>query len=119
MHRTPTEDFDLENAKAQAIEKIMEENELTERGFRIEEVTWLKKKGKALVKFASLGIWLDSVEGAEWILDNGLLVDQRYFGSVERCEIKRKRSFRCQRFGHLAWSPQNNLVLCARIPKSD
>lgn len=104
VHRTPTEDFDLENAYAQAIEKIIEENELTERGFRIEEVTWLKKKDKALGKFASLGIWLDSAEGAEWILDNGLLVGQRYIGSVERCEIKRKRCFRCQRFGHLAWS---------------
>ena len=28
VHRTPTENFDLENANAQAIEKIMEENDL-------------------------------------------------------------------------------------------
>lgn len=65
VHRTPTEDFDLENASPQAIEKIMDENELTERGFRIEEVAWLKKKDKELGKFASLGIWFDSVGGAE------------------------------------------------------
>ena len=104
VHRTPTEDFDLENTNAQAIEKVMEENELTERGFQIEEVAWLKKKDKALGKFASLGIWFDSAEGADWMLNNGLLVGQRYIGSVERCEIKKKRCFRCQRFGHLAWS---------------
>jgi hypothetical protein len=104
VHRTPTDDFDLENANAEAIEKIMEENDLAEQGFRIEEVAWLKRKDKALGKFASLGIWFDSVEGAEYILDKGFLVGQRFIGSVERCEIKKKRCFRCQRFGHLAWS---------------
>jgi hypothetical protein len=30
IHRTPTEDFDLENTNAEAIEKIIEENDLTE-----------------------------------------------------------------------------------------
>ncbi|CEJ62844.1 hypothetical protein PMG11_11329 [Penicillium brasilianum] len=104
VHRTPTEDFDLENATADAIEKIMEENDLTGHGYRVEEVAWLKRKDKILGKFASLGIWLDSAEGAEHILNNGLLVGQRYIGSVERREIKKKRCFRCQRFGHLAWS---------------
>lgn len=104
VHRTPTEDFDLENANARAIEKIMEENDLPGQGFRIEEVAWLKRKDKPLGKFASLGIWFDSTEGAECILNNGLLVGQRYIGSVERREIKKKRCFRCQRFGHLAWS---------------
>jgi hypothetical protein len=104
VHRTPTEDFDLENANAQAIEKITAENELAEQGFQIEEVAWLKRKDKMLGKFASLGIWFDSAEGAEYILNNGLLVGQRYIGSVERREIKKKRCFRCQRFGHLAWS---------------
>lgn len=104
VHRTPTEDFDLENANKQAIEKITEENDLIRQGFRIEEAAWLKKKDKTLGKFASLGIWFDSPEGADWILDNGLLVGERYIGSVERCEIKKKRCFRCQRFGHLAWS---------------
>jgi hypothetical protein len=104
VHRTPTEDFDLENASTQAIAKIMEENDLAERGFRIEELAWLKRKDKALGKFASLGIWFDSAEGAEYMLNNGLVVGQRYIGSVERREIKKKRCFRCQRFGHLAWS---------------
>jgi DNA gyrase/topoisomerase IV subunit A len=104
VHRTPTEDFDLENANAQAIEKIMEDNDLGERGFHIEEVAWLKRKDKVLGKFASLGIWFDSADGAEYILNNGLVVGQRYIGSVERREIKKKRCFRCQRFGHLAWS---------------
>jgi hypothetical protein len=104
VHRTPTEDFDLENANAEAIEKIMEENDLAGQGYQIEEVAWLKRKDKLLGKFASLGIWFDSPKGAECILNNGLLVGQRYIGSVEHREIKKKRCFRCQRFGHLAWS---------------
>jgi hypothetical protein len=104
VHRTPTEDFDLENANSEAIEKIMEENDLARRGYQVEEVAWLKRKDKILGKFASLGIWLDSAEGAEFILNDGLLVGERYIGSVERREIKKKRCFRCQRFGHLAWS---------------
>ncbi|CEJ62888.1 hypothetical protein PMG11_11373 [Penicillium brasilianum] len=73
VHRTPTEDFDLENANTQAIEKIMEDNDLVERGFHIEEVAWLKRKDKVLGKFASLGIWFDSADGAEYILNNGLV----------------------------------------------
>ena len=56
VHRTPTEDLDPEHAKKQTIEKIVDENELAERGFRIEDVAWLKKKDKPLGKFASLGI---------------------------------------------------------------
>jgi hypothetical protein len=44
-HRTPTGDLDLEG-KAQAIDKIMDKNDLTEHGFRIEDLTWLKKKDK-------------------------------------------------------------------------
>jgi hypothetical protein len=95
VHRTPTEDFDLENANARAIKKIIEENDLSGQGFRIEEVAWLKRKDKPLGKFASLRIWFDSTEGAEYILNNGLLVGQRYIGSVERREIKKKRCFRC------------------------
>jgi hypothetical protein len=37
-NRTLIEDFDLENANTEAIEKIIEENDLVERGFRIEEI---------------------------------------------------------------------------------
>jgi hypothetical protein len=104
VHRTPTEFYDLENSNAQAIERIVADNDMTDRGFCIEEIAWLKKKDKALGNFASLGIWFDSPEGADWVLGNGFLAGQRYIGSVERCEIKRKRCFRCNRFGHLAWS---------------
>lgn len=104
MHRTPTKNFDLENANSQAIQIIIEENDLAEQGFQIEELVWLKRKDKVLGKFASLGIWFDSAEGAEYILNNSLLIRQRYIGSVEHREIKKKRCFRYQRFGYLAWS---------------
>jgi hypothetical protein len=53
VHRTSTKDFNLDNANAQAIEKITAENELVEQGYRIEEVAWLKRKDKVLGKFAS------------------------------------------------------------------
>ncbi|OJJ29547.1 hypothetical protein ASPWEDRAFT_144302, partial [Aspergillus wentii DTO 134E9] len=104
VHRTPTEDLNLETDYNQVIEKITEQNDLAEQGHRIEEVVWLKRADKALGKFASLGIWLDSPEGADHFINRGFVIDKRYIGSVERREIKKKRCFRCQRFGHLAWS---------------
>lgn len=84
--------------------KITEENGLQERGFRVEDVAWLKKRDKMLGTFASMGIWFDSEEAVQWMIDTGVLNDQRYIGRVEKCEIKKKRCFRCQGFGHLAWS---------------
>lgn len=104
VHHVPTQGLDLERDKTAAIRKIMEENDLQERGFRIEDIAWLKKRDKVLGTFASMGVWFDSAEAAQWMIDNGLLLDQRYIGRVEKCEIKKKRCFRCQRFGHLAWS---------------
>ncbi|GFF62624.1 hypothetical protein IFM51744_10999 [Aspergillus udagawae] len=102
VHRTPTEDFDLKNANTKAIKKIIEENDLAGQGYQIKEVAWLKRKDKPLGKFTSLSIWFDSPEGAEHILNNSLLVSQRYISSVERREIKKKRCFQCQYFRHLA-----------------
>jgi hypothetical protein len=93
--------LDLKRDKIAAIKKITDKNDLQERGFRIEDIAWLKKKDKILGTFASMGIWFDSAEAAQWMLDNGLLIDQRYIGRVEKCEIKKKRCFRCQGFGHL------------------
>ena len=104
VHHTPTHGLDLDRDKAGVIRKITEENELERRGFRIEDIAWLKKRDKVLGTFATLGIWFDSADGAQWMIDDGLLLDESYIGRVEKCEIKRKRCFRCQRFGHLAWS---------------
>jgi hypothetical protein len=42
VHRTLTKEFNLETASTQAIEKIMEENNLVESGFYIKELAWLK-----------------------------------------------------------------------------
>lgn len=104
VHRTPTEEFDLETGATQAAEKIVSENSLAEQGFHIEELAWMKARDKTLGKFASLGIWFDSAEGAEHMLRNGFLVNGHYIPHVEQREIKKKRCFRCQRFGHLAWT---------------
>ncbi|THC87599.1 hypothetical protein EYZ11_012956 [Aspergillus tanneri] len=90
VHRVPTEDFDLEGNKRKGIEKIMEENELTGRGFLVEDIAWLKKKDRPLGRSASMGIWLNSPEAAEWIINNGLLVGQRYIGSVELYRVDQK-----------------------------
>jgi hypothetical protein len=47
VHRTLTEDFDLENAGKQAIEKVKEENELARQGFQ--EVAWLEEEDKDVI----------------------------------------------------------------------
>ena len=67
-----------------------------------------KKKDKALGNHASLGIWFDTAEGVDYMLSKGFLVSQKFIGSVERRELKRKRCFRCQRFGHLRMVMQGN-----------
>ncbi|KAJ5138858.1 uncharacterized protein N7515_003706 [Penicillium bovifimosum] len=118
VHRTPTEEFNLETGATQAAEKIIEDNDLAEHGFHIEELAWMKAKDKALGKFASLGIWFDSAEGAEHMLRSGFVVSQHYIPQVERREIKKKRCFRCQRFGHLPMLEKNLRILQLNMMKS-
>jgi hypothetical protein len=103
IHHVPTQGLDLERDKERVIRKIVEENDLQDRGFRIEDIAWLKRRDKVLGTFASMGIWFDSEEAAQWLLTRGLLINQHHIGRVEKCEIKKKRCFRCQGFGHLAW----------------
>jgi hypothetical protein len=55
----------------------------------------MKAKDKALGKFASLGIWFDSIEGAEYMLRNRFLVSGQYIARMERRDIKKKRYYRC------------------------
>ena len=118
VHRTPTEEFDLGTGASpptaeqiiQAAGKIIEENNLAKHSFHIEDLAWIKAKDKILGKFASLGIWFDSAEGAEYMLCSSFLVNQHYIPYIERCKIKKKRYFRYQHFGHLAW-------LCKETPR--
>ncbi|KAJ8147384.1 hypothetical protein LV165_008823 [Aspergillus fumigatus] len=77
VHRTPTEDFDLEGNKQHGIDKVIEENDLGSKGFQIKDIAWLKKKDHPLRTSASLGIWLNTPEAAEYLITNGLLVSQR------------------------------------------
>ena len=90
VHRVPTEDFNLDRGKTQGIWKILEENDLMEKGFEIEDIAWLKKKDRPLGRSALMGIWLNTLEAAESIIDNGLLVGQRYIRSVEPYRVKLK-----------------------------
>lgn len=94
----------------------MIENELKEKEFQVEDIAWLKKRDMPMGKSASMGIWLDSPEAAEWIINNGLLVGQRFIGSVEPYRVEQKRCRRCQQFGHLAWSCKKQVKCgyCAR-----
>jgi hypothetical protein len=104
VHRVPTADFSLPQNQKEGIRKIMEENDLADRGFDVNEIAWLKRPDKSLGVSGSMGIWLSTPDAAEWIVNNGLVFGERYIGSVEHYQIKRKRCHRCQRFGHLAWS---------------
>lgn len=106
VHHTLTEGFDLDGDKQQAINMVMEENDLATRGYQVEDLAWLKNPNKPLGKWVTLGIWLDTAEAAQWIINNGLLVGQRYFDNIIPYSVKQKRCYRCQRFGHLAWACQ-------------
>jgi hypothetical protein len=103
-HRVSTVDFSIPGSEKDGIQMIADENDLAAKGFHIDEIVWLRKPDKPLGMYASMGIWLDTPEAAEWIVNNGLVFGQRYVGSIEHYQIKRKRCYRCQRFGHLAWS---------------
>ena len=104
VHRMPTEGLQLPENKKEAIEKIMVENEMGAKGYCVEDVAWLKSQDRPLGMAASLGIWFDTPQAAGWTIHNGLVSGQRYIGSVEAYQVKKKRCHRCQGFGHLAWS---------------
>jgi hypothetical protein len=55
------------------IDKIMEENDLAAKGYQIDDIAWLKNKEKLLGMSASLGIWFDTPEAAEWLTNNGMV----------------------------------------------
>jgi hypothetical protein len=104
VHRMPTEDLQLPENKKEVITRIMEENDMTSKGYLVDDIAWLKSKDKPLGVSASMGIWFDTPEAAEWTIHNGLVCGQRYIGSVEAYQVKKKRCHRCQGFGHLAWA---------------
>jgi hypothetical protein len=104
VHRTPTDEVPLLENKEQSIAKITHENELNTRGFQISDLAWLKKKDSPLGTSASLAIWFESAEAAEWATRDGLLFGARYIGSIEPYQIQKKRCHRCLTVGHLAWS---------------
>jgi hypothetical protein len=104
VHRMPTEGLDLPEGKKEAIERIIEENDLKAKGYGIDDIAWLRGKDKPLGVSASLGIWFDTPEAADWTIYNGLVYRQRYIRSMEAYQVKKKRYHRCQGFGHLAWS---------------
>lgn len=102
-HRTPTAEVDMDE-KEESIEKIMRENELASKGSCIEEIAWLKKKDLPLGQSASLGIWFSSAEAAEQAVAQGLVFGQRFVPTIEHYQSRRKRCFRCQGIGHIAWN---------------
>jgi hypothetical protein len=80
----------------------MIENKLEEKGFEIADIAWLRKKDRPLGRSASMGIWFNTPEAAEWTRQEGLLVGQRYISSIEPYKVEKKRCYRYQGFGHLA-----------------
>ena len=104
VHRTPTEGISMPDHKAACIETIADENGFSAKGYQIEDIAWLKSKDKPLGHTASLGVWFDSAEATEWVIMNGLLFSERYIGSIEPYQMKKKRCHRCLGRGHLAWS---------------
>jgi hypothetical protein len=103
VHLTPTEEVQID-AKDRSIEKISEENDLTQLGHQIEDIAWMKKKDAPLGRHASLGVWFSSEQAAQHAVYNGLTFGQQFTGRVEYYRMERKRCFRCQAHGHLAWN---------------
>jgi hypothetical protein len=99
VHRTPTAQVNFDD-KEQAIGKLTEENELAARKYRIEDIAWLRNREKPLGRSASLGIWYDTKEAAEWTINNGLVFGNTYVGSVEAFQHRKKRCHRCQGTDH-------------------
>jgi hypothetical protein len=106
FHRTPTEEVKLDEDKDNSIKKIMDENHLTSKEFKIEDIAWLKRQEKELGRSATLGIWFDTKEGADWALYNGLVFGLKYVGSTEVYQAKKKLCHKCARRGHLAGTCQ-------------
>jgi hypothetical protein len=69
--------------------EIVEDNSLATKGYQIENIARLKRKDNILGTPASVGIWLDT-EAAKWLINNGLLVGQRFIESNEIHQVKRK-----------------------------
>lgn len=65
VYHVQTGELNLERDKERAIQKIMEENDPRERGIRIEDIAWLKKRDKVLGAFGSIGIWFDLAEATQ------------------------------------------------------
>lgn len=104
VHRMPTEGLQLPENTEEAIARIMEETDMTAKGYTVSDIVWLKSKDKPLGVLASLRMWFDTLEAAEWNVHNGVVCGQRYIGSVEAYQVRKKRCQRCQGFGHLAWA---------------
>lgn len=115
FHRTPTEAVMADEDKEDSIKKIMEENYLASKGFKIEDIAWLISKGKPLGTYATLGMWFDTRKGAEWAFDNGLVFGRKHVGSTEAYQVKKKLCHRCARQGHLAGTctEQSRCGFCA------
>jgi hypothetical protein len=93
----------LREDKEGVIAKIAQENNLSSKGFNIEEIAWLKKKDSPMGATTSLGVWFDSAEAAEWAIQDGMLFGPRYVGSIEAYKKKERLCYNCQALGHEAW----------------
>jgi hypothetical protein len=57
----------MNGAQPQSIENIIDEIDLSERGFWFEDVAWLERKYK-LPGNSPLGAWVDWTEATEWTI---------------------------------------------------
>lgn len=85
----------LPENQAEIIRKVTEERNLENKGYRIAEVVWLKRQDKPLDYTATLGIWFNTIEAAEWATRYGLIAEQRYIGIIETYHIKNRHRYQC------------------------
>ncbi|SLM37268.1 hypothetical protein LPUS_07034 [Lasallia pustulata] len=65
--------IDLDKSKQEVVDKTMEENDMSIRNFKVDDIRWFKPEDKALGVMASLGVWFDTGEAAKWTEMIGLI----------------------------------------------
>ena len=100
VHRFPTEGIMLPEHEDEFTRRLMEENEMPAKNFKVDGATWLREKSKPLGYSATLGIWFDTEDAAQDAIRHGIVYGQRHMG-VSAYDPEKKKCYNCRKPGHL------------------
>ena len=99
VHRFPTEGIELPEHEDEFTRRLMEENDMPAKTFKVDGATWLREKSKHLGYSATLGIWFDTEEAAQDAITHGIVYGQRHMG-VSVYDPEKKKCYNCRKPGH-------------------